>query len=406
MQFPASVEIRSRELKPLSSDDGVTMSREQTITILTTSDLSLVGGSTEPYYLIREISQSNDVHVFTTGGVDNEDVTEHRLPNSGPVPALIWYNIFIFPLLLYHCFVHRPNVLYTYKGFNIAPWLLQQGFETRWIADFRTEPIGQDTEWTSVVRGDSGIRSLYYYLYKSCYRRTLPSCEHVISLNESVAETLRGEYNVADDRIVIVELGVDTSRFDPARFERRSGKSFKCVYVGALARPRELELCIDAVAIIRNRGVDVELHFVGDGPSEYVAELRAHAKSCSISEKVVWHGYVNHDEIPEVLSRMDVGLSQLPAHRMFEVSSPAKVYEYLSMGLPVVCSDIRAHRAVLGADDPGFFYDPGNAEAMADQLLRLIETDDEELQSYRTRARELALENDWSERIATIERLL
>lgn len=59
----------------------------------------------------------------------------------------------------------------------------------------------------------------------------------------------------------------------------------------------------------------------------------------------------------------------------FESSPPAKVFEFLAAGLPVIANDIQTHTKYL-SDGVNSLIIPYEAGAFADAMLRLIENPD------------------------------
>lgn len=377
------------------------MTEQQTITILTTSDVGQVQGSTEQHYVVQGLAADNDVHLFGPVDPEFEGVTYHPLPQEGAIPAAIWYNIVLLPLILYHAFVRKPAVIYAYKGFILPPVLCRLVFGTGWICDLRTAPTEQDREVLEQHGRSSRFVELYFELYDLLYRLALPYADRVISLSPELAERLETEYGVKPSQRVLVPLGVDTERFDPAAYPTERDETIDCVYLGSVRLHRGLECCIEALGNGAHRD-QIDFHIIGGGPDEEIAQLKELAAQHGVTDTLTWHGFVDHDDIPAHLAEMDVAVSPYPAHERYLVMSPAKVYEYLAMGLPVICSELPAHRQLLTDGTTGFFFQPGNATALADQFERVRSLSPEAVTEDREQARAIAVENDWQERIATV----
>lgn len=381
------------------------MGRSTTITVFIGSDIGTVQGSTEPHYILQGLAEEYELHLFSPTDPDINGVTHHQLPEGGPIPALVWFNILTLPLFLYHAAVVRPDLVYTYKGFTLTPWFIKAIFDVAWIGDFRTEPTGQAREFEIVTGQHSRLKALYYDIYDLSYQLTLRRADAIIALSEELAYCLSDEYAVPCDRIKLVPLAVDTEQFDPARFPSENTNAIECVYLGSIARFRGIDLCFEAVEALDCHD-DIMIHIVGDGPAEDVSKLERKAASCGINDAVIWHGYVDHSNVPEVLAGMDVALSPLPAHESFLVMSPAKVYEYLAMGLPVICSNLPAHRRLIEDGRTGFFFEPGDVNGLKRQFHRLRQLTEDDWNRLSRNAREVALKNDWSERVASIDALV
>jgi glycosyltransferase involved in cell wall biosynthesis len=123
----------------------------------------------------------------------------------------------------------------------------------------------------------------------------------------------------------------------------------------------------EALAAASGQAPDVRLEFVGP-PSE---RLDAVANALGVTEQVIYHGLLPHDEALALMARMDVGLVAIADVPGADAVYTTKLFEYLGMGLPVL---------VVGPDDgaaadlvcdagAGWTVNPADTGALA-ELLR------------------------------------
>jgi glycosyltransferase involved in cell wall biosynthesis len=246
---------------------------------------------------------------------------------------------------------------------------------------------------------------LYYSTFDLAYRLTLPHATAVIGLSKQLNDHLSEQFGVPWKKLYLVPLGVNPDHFHPDGLHEIPREPFDIVYMGSINSQRNLGLCINAIASERLE-VDVRLHIVGDGPEDELDELRRMAKEAAVEEEVCWHGYIDHGKIPTILDSMDVAISPLPDHDSYEVSSPAKLYEYLAMGLPILCTDIQAHRNALIEEQTGFFFQPGSLPSLVDMITRISELESEDWLDIQQYAREAGKDNDWSSRMELIQKII
>jgi glycosyltransferase involved in cell wall biosynthesis len=181
---------------------------------------------------------------------------------------------------------------------------------------------------------------------------------------------------VIPNAVDVARLGATALARGDARLELKV--PVDATIVGAVARfdgVKQLDVLVDAMT--RLRGVTLVL--VGDGPES--ARLRALAAQRSLGSRVVFAGEV------EGAARL------LPAFDVYATPSrkegmPIAVLEAMALGLPVVASDIPAHREVLGPASAGLVA--GTVDAFADALGRLARDADQRAvlgAENRTRAR-------------------
>lgn len=374
---------------------------KEKIAVFTTSDISKVQGSTEPYYVSKSLATEYEAHLYSPTNPNIEGLIHHQIPDCKKIPTLILYNIILLPFFLYHSIKHEYEYIYTYKGFHFSSVLISWVIESEWIVDFRTKPTEQDKEWRELSNEMSFFEIIYYQCLDYVYKITLPYAKAVITLSVPIQNDLVESYGVKSEKICLVPLGVDADKFKPSIVKKTQKNPIDIVYMGSITSRRNIEILIDAIS---DRGLKtkIRLHIIGDGPEEYIKKLKDDISNSNVSEKVTWHGYVNHDDVPHTLDKMDVAVSPLPAHDSYEVSSPAKMYEYLAMGLPILCTDIRAHRHLLTDEQTGFYFRPESVPSLVKAINKIGRLRQNEWIEIQRAARKLGEDNDWSKRLEKI----
>ena len=158
----------------------------------------------------------------------------------------------------------------------------------------------------------------------------------------------------------VIHNGVDVRTFEIARpaIEGR----LRMVTVGALADRKGQEYAIDALALMRQAGIDAELTLVGDGPNEPL--LRDLADQRGVSADVVFAG-LSKDPRP-FLTKAD--LFVLPSRQ--EGFSNA-LLEAMASGLPVVATDVGGNAEALEDGVGGRIVPPRDGTALAAAIIDL-----------------------------------
>jgi glycosyltransferase involved in cell wall biosynthesis len=295
--------------------------------------------------------------------------------------------------------LYRPDVVYCYREVIAPPFVARTLTGATVVYDIRADPYAQAKEFSERGVIGSTIHEASLELGRVTHGIALPRADAVITLSEPLERTLHEEYGVARSALAIVPLGVDTERFTPAE---TTGDPVRLVYMGAIIPVRGLETVIEALATldpgVRDR---VRLDLYGDADPEYVATLGDLAARRGVDDLFHWHGYVDHEDVPEAVGTCDVALSPLPPLEAFAVSSPAKVYEYLALGLPVVATRIPPHERILTDGEDSILVDPDDADRLGTAIRRLV-TDPERRERLGARAREHALRHDWESRFEDV----
>ena len=171
---------------------------------------------------------------------------------------------------------------------------------------------------------------------------------------------------VAATRLRVIYNGIDTERLGQgdARTLRRelgiSDSAFVAVSVGSLIHRKGHDVTIRAVASARARGVDVRLLICGDG--EEADTLRQLIAELGVGNAVHILGY-----------RRDVGAVVRDAGDVCVTSAREEtlglnVLEAQWLGVPVIASDIPAHREALAAGVSGVLVPLEDPAAVASAL--------------------------------------
>jgi glycosyltransferase involved in cell wall biosynthesis len=112
--------------------------------------------------------------------------------------------------------------------------------------------------------------------------------------------------------------------------KRSSGLDFRVGFLGRLDPKKNLELVIDALALLSD---GVSLQVAGDGPPAYRESLVFRAQSRGVDTRVRWHGFVKNATKREFLASIDV-LVMPSTFECFGVSAA----EAIAAGVPVIVS--------------------------------------------------------------------
>jgi glycosyltransferase involved in cell wall biosynthesis len=113
---------------------------------------------------------------------------------------------------------------------------------------------------------------------------------------------------------------------------------------------------------------------VGGHPKEPdLARLKALATTLAIDGRVTFTGLVEPGRVRELLKEADIlALPNPPSAISTRFTSPLKLFEYMAAGRPIVASDLPSVREVLHHEIDALLVPPGDHEAMAAAVERLL----------------------------------
>ena len=231
----------------------------------------------------------------------------------------------------------------------------------------------------------------------------------VITVNEALADRLVS-LGVARDKITVILNSPARRHFDPARQPIRPFMAdgvLRLVYAGALTPTYELDVVLEALAIVRARRPELEwaLELYGRGDAE--PALRAQVERLGLVDAVQFGGRIPIAEVPAVIAAADVGLAPTRRNAFTEMSLSTKVFEYGALDRPIVASRLPLVTRTFGADAVAT-YEPGQPGDLADVLLEQVDEPQDRARRVNlaaARIAELSWEREADRLMALIDRL-
>ncbi|MEM9650549.1 MAG: glycosyltransferase [Actinomycetota bacterium] len=205
------------------------------------------------------------------------------------------------------------------------------------------------------------------------------------------------------DRIIEVRNYPSSGEFDrdrPVPYDQRGPVA---VSVGTNGRDRCYAEMIEAAGLLGERGT---INIVGHTNPADLADRMApqiEASGVRLTPRQ------NHDGVAAVLGEARVGLCLLYPTKQYVLAEPTKLFEYLSVGLPIVGADMGPTKEVVERHRCGILVDPKDPAAIADAVATILE-EPELAATFRSRALEASVNYTWEAQaarlVAAYDRLL
>jgi glycosyltransferase involved in cell wall biosynthesis len=125
---------------------------------------------------------------------------------------------------------------------------------------------------------------------------------------------------------------------------------------------------VEAIAILRKKGLSIELDLVGPANPRVLKRLNT-TIDCVDAERhwAHYHGSIAFEELHHQYAQADLGLFASSCENM-----PNILLETMASGLPIACSNKGPMPEILGR--AGIYFDPEQPDDIARALLELIES--------------------------------
>ncbi len=198
---------------------------------------------------------------------------------------------------------------------------------------------------------------------------------------------------------------IECDDVEPAENIAKCGHDWNILYLGSLAKGRRIDLAVRAMAEFENPDGKVGLHIVGSG--DHLPELRELVKDLKVADTVhIWEP-VPYSEVPSTILACQLGILPLPDCDAWNTSSALKLYEYLSLGIAILVSDIPAHQDAVGRQPFAFFMDDYSTKGFNEALSRFLACSEHEYCELREQAKAFVRSgHTWNHRAQVIHRFL
>lgn len=155
-----------------------------------------------------------------------------------------------------------------------------------------------------------------------------------------------------------------------------SPASIELCYLGLISVDRGLDTMLAVIARLQQEYPSIRLHLFGRcclTPSE----LEALPHYLAVREQLSFHGHVDHAIAFPIMVRCLAGFALLKPIGDYPASYPAKLFEYMTLGIPVITSNFPLYRSIVETHNCGFCVEPANADVVAERVHWLFSHSDE-----------------------------
>ena len=240
-----------------------------------------------------------------------------------------------------------------------------------------------------------GIVKLLYNVYLlTVGRLTLTKADKVTAISSSIKKEAVA-YGADESRIVVIPNGLNLSKYQSIEHSTEFRRRFEInlndrlvVAVGILHERKGFQYLIKAVSLIKKQYENIKLVLIG-GDGGYRGELKELTKQLQVEDEVAFTGFL--DSKMKLMAMSEAEIFAIPS--LVEPFGLVAL-EAMACGRPIVAARVGGLAEVLEEGKTNLMMEPGNAEALADVIVRLINNKELRLRLSRN-AREEVKKYDW-----------
>jgi len=263
-------------------------------------------------------------------------------------------NIFFFITTL--IFLRNKTVTHIYQRssmLNMVGVLLSWYKKIPLILEFNSSEVWVDANWASQKK--SRIRLPLSWLIKKCELSNLRHAKAIVVVSDQLKENLI-KMDIPSRKILVNPNGVDTDLFNlknkskeraQIRIKHDIEGLFVVGFIGTFSYWHGIETIKNIILSFAKKRSPIHFLLMGSGPLKN--EIKEAIGKNNANGYVTFIDSIQHAKVPGYLASCDLFLcpSQLNKDKTMFFGSPTKLFEYMSMEKPIVCSNIGQMKKIL-----------------------------------------------------------
>ncbi|HEY9245419.1 MAG TPA: glycosyltransferase family 4 protein [Candidatus Methanoperedens sp.] len=345
--------------------------------------------------LAERFADEHEVHIFTSKweDVNSDSIIFHTTPLP-PGPLLVEAGAYFVEMSLISKFMRgKFDIIHT------------EGLESAWLDVVTAHSIHRGGLESMKNIGDLqslGVMDKFLLAIEKMNYSRCRNYRKIIADSTSSKEELIKFYNVPDEDIAVIPLGVNLDEYSPMDrkgflgLRRKYGineNDIVLLIVATEFRRKGIVELIFALGILKKKMNNIKLVIIGEPRTEGARKGTGYYRDLAIKEgvekEVIFTGFINDLNSYFNMSNIFVFPTKYEAFGI-------PTLEAMAAGLPVLNSKIGAGELITDGFDGIHLDDPGNVNEIADKLEMLIR--DEKLRKELGRnARKTAMKYSWDE---------
>jgi glycosyltransferase involved in cell wall biosynthesis len=250
-------------------------------------------------------------------------------------PDLVYFNVSLYGFALYRDFIYAM----IFKFFNC-----------KLLFHLRTQGIRDQARKSKIKKT----------LFRTLFKNT-----NVICLSEFLTTDIQGIY---DGRPIIINNGIEDVSVNFCEPEPPNAIPV-ILFLSNLSKAKGILELVEALGILREKGVEFEARIVGDSVDVSIAELQKAVNANKVTNAVKILGPKFASEKYKLLKSADIFI--LPTY--FE-AFPGTILEAMQFGLPVISTFEGAIPEIVDDGKTGFLIKKHDTLELAEKIDRLVQS--------------------------------
>ena len=195
----------------------------------------------------------------------------------------------------------------------------------------------------------------------------------VIVVTEHAKKELTDRLSIEKEKIVVFPNTVSEKFYKDfiidKKISRKYSGNFVMLYIGNTSKRRGLDLVLENIPKIISEIKNFK--FVVVGSSSYDREIKKKVEYLKIEDYVDLEGWKDETLFQSYISSSSIGVSPLESNLHHDTTYANKIFQYLSLGCPVLCSDVVAQRDLINKYKFGLIFKSGDSDDFLNKVMEM-----------------------------------
>ena len=201
------------------------------------------------------------------------------------------------------------------------------------------------------------------FLRKTACKLVVRNARTVTTVTENLATAMKN-HGLKNDNYVVLPNVVNLDMF---HISEKNNNPCKIIHISCFEdKSKNISGLLESLKIIDDKGIDFQCKLIGEGMD--LDLMKEKAKNLQLINKVSFTGLLQGQALANELSSGDFLVLSSNYENM-----PVVILEALASGLPVVSTNVGGIKEMID-DTKGILVEPRNKEALAEAMIKMIET--------------------------------
>lgn len=175
-----------------------------------------------------------------------------------------------------------------------------------------------------------------------------------------------------------------------ATYKEKTSDELSIVFTGNIGEAQGLGQLVTLAKALKKLDLDHKVHFTLVGEGRFKQNLIGQINECDVTHMFTFLGRVPSEQVPKILQSHDVALLSLAPDPLFDMTIPAKLQTYLSVGMPIFGLVDGESKSIIEEANSGLVASLTDTNLQINHIIAFLNKNEEEMSVLRKNSKRYA----------------